>query len=562
MRVGIEFPGNSREHRYLVALGAGLLWAACPGIRLDGQTASAAPGPPTPIAVACKAPPELELSAGAPPDAALDTRLGTWFGEHNQYDCANEAFRAALKLDPSSAKVNYFLGVSLYSSGQPEAALAPLQQSSQLDPQATLPRLLLASALRDLNRRSDAEAQWREVLKLDPANTEALGGLGNSLIDGGDYMVAIEMLRNAKRDEELNLDLARAYGRAGMLDEAGATVKEALAGNPSSLRLTNALATVYVHQLRFQDAAALLQAYLEQHPTDIGAQVFYLRVLVLNKDSNAAPPLAAKLLAAMPHDFDVLYLNGVLEREAGDYAAARSHLQEAVALQPEDYSARYNLGAALAHLGDAPGARQQLEKAIALDDSQAEAHFQLASVLRTLGETQAAQEQLKTYQQLSRASTARSQADTKAELAGQKLAAGDTAQAISLYREAVAATPENALLHYRLATALDQAGDKTGERAALEQSVRIDPTFALAQNQLGYLISQSGNPSAAEGHFRQAVKAAPAFTDAWINLAATLASESHFLEAQQAVATALRLDPTNSQARQLIEHLTTAAAHR
>ena len=128
-------------------------------------------------------------------------------------------------------------------------------------------------------------------------------------------------------------------------------------------------------------------------------------------------------------------------------------------------TARYNLGAALAHLNDATGAKEQLDKAIALDPSQAEAHFQLASVLRTLGDTQGAQDQLKVYQQLNRASEARSEADTKSQLAAQKLAAGDTQGAVSLYREAVAATPDNALLNYQLAMALDKGGDLASERA-------------------------------------------------------------------------------------------------
>ena len=496
------------------------------------------------------------------PDAAAYTDLGAWFGEHNQYDCANDAFRSALKLDPSSAKVNYFLGVSLYNAGQVEASLAPLQQSAQLDPQAARPRLLLAAALHQLGRKADAEAEWNAVLQIDPTSTDALDGLSNFMIEGGDFMAAIQLLRNANRNEDLNVDLALAYGHAGMLDEAAATLKEALTADPSSLRLTDALVTVYIRQFRFQDAVALLRTYLQQHPTEVEAQIFYLRVLVLVKDSATAGPLAAKLLAAAPHNFDVLYLNGVLEREAGDYAAARDHLQEAVKLQPEDYSARYNLGAALAHLNDAAGAKPQLEKAIALDPSQEEAHFQLASVLRTLGETAAAQEQLKIYQQLSRANAARSEADTKSQMAAQKLEAGDTQQAIALYREAVAATPDNALLNYRLATALQKAGDDAGERAALEATVKLDPTFALAQNQLGYLVYRGGKPADAEQHFRQAVKSAPAFTDAWVNLAATLASESHFPEAQEAVATALRLDPQNSQAQQLSQALNTAAAHR
>jgi tetratricopeptide (TPR) repeat protein len=511
----------------------------------------------------CTASAELEARVQSQPTANTYTDLGTWYGEHQQFACSTEAFRAALKLDPNSAKLNYFLGLSLYASGQVEASINPLQQSIQIDAKAIQPRLLLASILHQLGRRGDAEAQWHAALQIDPGSVAALDGLSNSLIDGGDTTLAINLLKPLVAvkapDEDLTLDLARAYGIAGMLDDAVKTIQDALEADPSSFRITNALTTIYVQQHRYQDAVALMQKYLQQHPDETQAQIAYLSALVLNNDATTARPLGRKLLTVAPHDFDVLYLNGFLEREAGEYAAAREHLQEAVALRPDSYSALFNLGSALAHLDDPAAAKVQLEKAIAVDGSQAQAHFQLASVLRTLGQTQAAQEQLNLYKQLSSASTARSQADTKSQLAAQKLAAGDVTQAVALYRDAVAATPEDALLQYQYSMALDKAGDLAGERAALEQAVKIDPTFALAQNQLGYLASRSGEAANAEKHFREAVTAAPAFTDAWINLAATLAQEGHIPEAQQAVATALKLDADNTQAQQLSQKLNEAA---
>jgi cytochrome c-type biogenesis protein CcmH/NrfG len=57
------------------------------------------------------------------------------------------------------------------------------------------------------------------------------------------------------------------------------------------------------------------------------------------------------------------------------------------------------------------------------------------------------------------------------------------------------------------------------------------------------------------------VKAAPEFTVAWINLAATLGAEAHYAEAQEAVATALRLDPKNADAQQLSQQLNAVGHH-
>lgn len=512
---------------------------------------------------ACAGPDSLQAAVRNHPNADSYAELGTWFGERRRFDCANAAFRSALRLDPDSAKLNYFLAFSLYSAGKPEQAVAPLRRSIAASPKALQPRLLLAGILHRLGRTDEEEAQWKAALAIDPASLDALDGLANLLTDGGDALAAIDLLSRSEspRDEDLTLDLARAYGVAGMLDQAASTVKEAMAADPSSLRLANALTTIYVQQRRFQDAAALMREYVQQHPADVPARISLLRALVLNNSNDEAQPLARKLLAASPHDFDLLYLSGVLEREAGDYATARDHLLDAIKLQPNDYSSRYNLGAALAHLNDAPAAKRQLEKAVALDPTQSEARFQLAAVLRTLGETAAAQEQLKAYQRLTKANADRALAGEKAQMAAQKLEAGDTKEAVALYREAVAATPENPLLQYKLSAALDQAGDTAGERAALEQAVKFDPTLALAQNQLGYLLSAEGSQAAAEEHFRAAVKAAPEFANAWLNLAATLGAESRYAEARKAVDTALRLDPENAQALQLSKQIE-AAGHR
>jgi len=69
------------------------------------------------------------------------------------------------------------------------------------------------------------------------------------------------------------------------------------------------------------------------------------------------------------------------------------------------------------------------------------------------------------------------------------------------------------------------------------------------------LLARSGDADAAIEHFQLAVRNAPGWVDAWVNLAAELAVAAHFPEARQAVTMALRLDPTNEQARKLSDRL-------
>jgi Flp pilus assembly protein TadD len=511
------------------------------------------------FAEVCAGPPALQAKVHAHPDAETYTALGNWFGDHNQYDCAVDAFRSALQLEPGSAELYYLVGLSLYTSGHAEEAVTALEKSVFLLPEVLKPRLILGSALEQLGRRKEAMIEWQAALRIDHTSKEAIAAMAKALMADGDYPTAIALLRSAPHDETLTLQLSEAYGRGGMLTEAAKTLTDALRVHPSSLRLTNALTVIMVNQTRYEDAVRLNEKSVRLHPHSIDAQRLFLRVLVLNNDSIRARPLARKLLASAPHDFDFLYLSGILENQAGEYAAARSHLEQAVALNPNYYNAHYNLGVSLAALKDPGGARAQLEKAIAMGGSEPEIRFKLASVLRELGETQLAEEQLKLYQQQLQVNSRRALASSKSAQAAKET---DPQKVAALYREAFDATPQDALVGFKLALALDRTGDTAGERTILEQTIQISPDMALAQNQLGYVLSRSGDSASAEEHFRLAVKAAPGYTQAWISLAATLGMESRFSEAQEALASALGLDPKNTEALQLRKDLTAAQAQR
>ena len=100
-----------------------------------------------------------------------------------------------------------------------------------------------------------------------------------------------------------------------------------------------------------------------------------------------------------PHDFDALYLMGIVDRGLGIFPEAEIVLRRAVALNGNSYDVRYNLGFTLAKLGKKQEARQQLEKAVQLKPSSSEASFQLAAVLRSLGQEEQAQQEFKAFEE-------------------------------------------------------------------------------------------------------------------------------------------------------------------
>lgn len=522
---------------------------------------------PCAAAATCTPPPELKNALQLHPMADVDTDLGNWYADHHQFDCAIDAFQSAHKLEPDSAHIEYLLGLSYYMASRYEDALEPLRQSIQTDAGALKPHMILAATLSKLGRQSAAADQWEVALHIDPQSTAALDGLSRALLAEGKVDPVIALLSHAHLDEELALDLAQAYSKEYKLTEAKDVLTQAMRDNPATAALVYSLVTIDVKQGHPEEGARAAQSFAEAHPHDLAAQKIYLHTLEFNGDPGVALPLVSKLLAIAPHDPELLYLSGIDECEAGHYELARRHLEEAVALDPAEYRNKYNvlyyLGTALFELNDFRGAKEQLEKAVATeaansDQMKPQARWELAMALRNLGQKAEAREQLKVYEQEKQSLEDRELAARKTVTAADELAQGNTQKAIARYREALAATPRDADLSYKLALALDSTGDLAGERAALEQAVQIDPTFALAQYQLGYVESQQGDNAAAEQQFRLAVQAAPGYTKAWISLAAALGMESHFAEAQQAVAHALRLAPNDPEGLQLKKDLARA----
>lgn len=524
----------------MIALCLGGL-AVCPGAR-----------------AVCTGPASLEARVHHHPDAEAWMALGGWFEQNHQGECASEAYQSGLKLAPDSARLAFLLGRSLVSAGRMEEAVTPLEKAVQLDPDQLKAHLLLGAALARLGRNQEAAQEWSAALKIDPYAKIALDGLARSLIATGNYGAAIHALRGVSGDDTLTLDLALAYRKAGMLDEDEQTLRQAFKAKPSSDALAAALAALYVDESHYEAATTLSQQIAAAKPDDLNAQRIYFRTLVITGDNDRAMALGRKLLAQAPHDPDLLNLIGLLEKKAGDYQAARKHLEEAVALSPDDYNPRVNLGVVLAALNDAAGAKVQLEKALALGTDEPQIHFELAKVLRTLGETEAAQQQLALYQQKLKQESDRTFAVSKAAEAELAEKAGDHQKAAGLYREACAAQPQDPGMAYHLAMVLDAMGDRDGERAALEKAIQANPHFAQAQYQLGYMDFRAGDLAGAERQFQQTVADLPDNVQAWISLAAVLGSESRFDEARQAVANALKIDPHNPAALHLSRQLANA----
>jgi tetratricopeptide (TPR) repeat protein len=80
--------------------------------------------------------------------------------------------------------------------------------------------------------------------------------------------------------------------------------------------------------------------------------------------------------------------------------------------------------------------------------------------------------------------------------------AGEAAEAVHLYERALALTPDDTILHFNLALALEDARGAEAAAAHYERAIALDPGFADAHWNLAGLCEGQGRRADALRHYR------------------------------------------------------------
>ena len=525
------------------------------GIRLTGilvviawATAAVAAPPST-----CIVPQALRQKAAKKDTADSLSKLGHYYVSKKNYPCAADAFGKATVLEPNSPELAYLLALSLYSGGKYSEALAPLEHARRLNSRDLDVQLLYATVLDQLARTVEAEKVWRRMLALNPSSAIALNALSQDLLSQKDFTGVVTLLNDRKPEtrtaiQALNLGIALAA--VGRLNDAATALRSGFNAYPGSLPIANEFAMTLMVLGRFDEAFSVYNRALQKHPNDEQTQVRYLEALVLSRP-DLADQRARQMLSAHPHQWEILYLNAIVDGREGLYSQARRHLKESISLNPTYAPAHRELGKVLEKLGDLPASKVELEKAVSLGDTHTDVQYQLARVLRGMGDIESAKAKMRIAQEQKNADIAHARSVSTADMGDQAVASGNPKRGVELYQEALSFDPKNAVIRYKLAMAFDKLNDTAAEKDALLETIKLQPNLPEAQNQLGFLAVRAGDVSQAEKYFQTAIQASPSYLPAWINLSATLASEAKWQEAQAAADRALQLDPQSASARDL-----------
>jgi Flp pilus assembly protein TadD len=243
-----EADRRRQQYRFLAAIGAGreaLRVDPSPAVReklreaiatQDGMMADFSAGN---RALAAQRFPEAidlykKVLATKPDFAIAHGKLGTAYAYSGQMELAEKELKAVAELDPDESYGNSMLGWLALQHGDPAAAAEHYRKAEELEPfTANLSYFLGLSRLR-LAQFADAEASFRRTLLIDPRHAGAWQGLSHALRKVGKATEAVSAARKAAKlsdykHPDVLLSLADAYADAGKYAEAAAAAEKGLA---------------------------------------------------------------------------------------------------------------------------------------------------------------------------------------------------------------------------------------------------------------------------------------------------------------------------------------------
>ena len=264
------------------------------------------------------------------PTQALPTgRLGMTLHAYKQYESAAACYERAQAIAPDEFRWAYLLGAARFLLGQDKAAVQPLRQAIELDPNYLPARIKLAQVLSSLADYPASENEYRAALAQDPSSALAHYGLGRLVAARDGAAAAIDHYQKA-------CDLSPTFGAAHY-----------------------ALAQAYRAAGDNEKADAHLATF-EQNK---------------NTDQPLEDPLLHEVASLARNPANDHYQQGLSLADAGDIEAAVKEFEQAVEADPNLIQARVNLVSLYGGLGQTQDVKRHYEAAAESHPDRADLHY-------------------------------------------------------------------------------------------------------------------------------------------------------------------------------------------
>ncbi len=330
---------------------------------------------------------------------------------------------------------------------------------------------------------SEAEKLYRQVVKAEPGNADALHGLGMIANQSGHPETAVKLIEQAigvnPEKAEYHVTLGHALQFLDRLDEALGAYQRAAGVNPDLAIVHGGLANVLNKLERHGEAEAAARTAVRIDPAlvdahkDLGVAVQY------QERHQEAAGAYQRALDLDPRRADLHNNLGFTLMRQGETAESVASFREAIDLDPRLVPAWYNLGNALRELGHLEEAANAYIETVKLWPLHAEAQINLGTVHQ---------------------------------------AAGDHEEAQACYAKAIETDPGSALAQTHLGNVLQRMGRYEAAVTAFRKAIDLDPASLDAQGNLALFLEQANRLDEARALVDSGLATAP--DDPLLNLVA------------------------------------------
>lgn len=359
-------------------------------------------------------------------------------------------FRENVRLPTACAITKTFsvllAALALSTSSGPALHAAPLQS-----PQQSIANLAArAEQFENNGKLEDAEAAYREILKIDPQSIAALNRLGAIEVRRGQFSAGIQYYKQAldlnPSEFATNLNLGIAFIKKQDYASAAPPLERAVRAAPENFQARSLLAGALVGQNDFSRAVPHLEKASELNPNDVATLYLLERSYLETKQFQKALAVFERLQSLDPESVWVHILRGQAEDALGNYPKAIKEFEVARQQLPRDATVRFSLGFMYWKMRRFAEAQSEIAEALRLDPEFEEAKYYLADTYILEEKPTAALPLLEALLQR-QPRDARALADKGKALEKLKR---DT-EAARAYEGCLHVDPERADVHYRLA---------------------------------------------------------------------------------------------------------------
>lgn len=216
-------------------------------------------------------------------DADLLLTLGRALADQDSLTEAVGVLAEAAARNPGHARVQYWLGETLFRVGNTAEALAPLRTAVMLQPEFNEARVKLAEVLAATEQREEAISVLEEAVRRNPVHLpQAWNNLGFLYLQSQRFDEALQRFQRAVAlDPRLTVAWVNAASVKLLQQDYAAAVpllERALEADPENIPAWGNLGVAYLELRRYAEARNALYQVLHRQPADARARALLERI--------------------------------------------------------------------------------------------------------------------------------------------------------------------------------------------------------------------------------------------------------------------------------------------